>query len=166
MNTVVSALAESTRAKAQAGFALAAPDGFAVNAPGHPDAPELNGRAVAQEPSLRLPRAAWHNAQVGFQVYQDWLDIINAYPTMQGLPVYINATNTFVPEDGAPPAQNYPQGWLTTALNVINAEPQVQSLCWFLDLVPGDNRWDAFSLARKPGRMLDAAEEFDALLKR
>jgi hypothetical protein len=163
MNSLVNRLDEGARAKAQAGFALAAPDGFAVNASGHPDAPELQGRNAAEEPRLSLPRADWNGAQAGFQVYQDWLNIINAYTMIRGLPVYINATNTLAP-DGAPPAQNYPQGWLTAALDVINAEPQVQSLCWFLDLVPGDSRWDAFSLTRKPGRLIYAAEEFDALL--
>ncbi len=66
-----------------------------------------------------------------------------------------------------PPAQNYPRGWLTAALAEINAEPQVRALCWFLDEDrSGDDRWDYFSLTRQPGRLLDAAEELDALLQR
>ncbi len=63
------------------------------------------------------------------------------------------------------PAQNYPSGWLTSALEVVNGEPQIQTLCWFLDLIPGDTRWDDFSLARERGRMVEAAAEFDALLR-
>ncbi|MCX6048383.1 MAG: hypothetical protein NT075_25045 [Chloroflexi bacterium] len=166
MNTLVSLLDESTRAKMKAGFPLAAPNGFALHAPGRPDAPELAGHAAAEEPRFALPRSTWHSAQAGFQIYHDWLDIINAYPTTHGLPVYISATNTTVPDGGLPPAQNYPQGWLTNALATINAEPQVQALCWFMDLVPGDDHWDAFSLTRQPGRMIYAAEEFDGLLQR
>ena len=48
---------------------------------------------------------------------------------------------------------------------VINTEPQVHTLCWFLDLMPGDDRWDDFSLTRQRGKLLYAAEEFDALLQ-
>jgi hypothetical protein len=48
---------------------------------------------------------------------------------------------------------------------VVNADPRVHAMCWFLDLIPGDDSWDAFSLARGQGRMLYAAEEFDALLQ-
>jgi hypothetical protein len=102
---------------------------------------------------------------VGFQVYRDWLKIINASETMRGLPIYIVSTNTFDREAGVPPAQNYPQGWLTTALGVVNAEPQVQALCWFLDEFPHSEQWDYFSLTRHPGRLVDAAEEFDWLLR-
>lgn len=91
--------------------------------------------------------------------------MIDRYATLAGLPVYLTATNTFAPDDPVPPAQNYPQGWLTTAYSVVNADPRVQALCWFLDLVPGDDRWDDFSLARGQGRLIYAAEEFDALLQ-
>ncbi len=167
MNTLVALLDESARAKAQAGFALTAPDGFAVNAPGRPNAPELQGRAPAAEPRVDLKRAAWNGAQAGFRVYRDWLAIINAYPTTRGLPVFINATNTFTPDEGIVPAQNYPRGWLTSAYEVINAEPQVQALSWFLDEdKSADGRWDAYSLTKGIGRVYDAAREFDALLQR
>lgn len=167
MNTLVARLDESARAKTEAGFALTAPDGFAVNAPGRPNAPELNGRAAADEPRYDLKRAAWNGAQAGFRVYRDWLDIINAYPTTRGLPVFINATNTFTPDEGIVPAQNYPRGWLTSAYEVINADPQVQALCWFLDEdKSADGRWDAYSLTKGIGRVYDAAEEFDELLQR
>lgn len=165
MATLVQRLDEGARAKAVAGIPLAAPDGFDVQAPGRPDAPELAGHARADEPRLALPRAAWGGAQVGFQVYRDWLKIINASETMRGLPIYIVSTNTFDREAGVPPAQNYPQGWLTTALGVVNAEPQVQALCWFLDEFPHSEQWDYFSLTRHPGRLVDAAEEFDWLLR-
>jgi hypothetical protein len=82
------------------------------------------------------------------------------------MPVYITSANTFVSDEGIPPAQNYPRGWLTTALEVIDQEPQVQALCWFMDYFPHDVQWDYFSLTQHPGRLLDATEEFDALLER
>ncbi|MEW6232116.1 MAG: hypothetical protein AB1566_07380 [Chloroflexota bacterium] len=166
MNSLAVALDEGARAKAAMGIPLAAPDGFAVQAPGRPGALELAGRGGAEEPGLDLRRAAWGGAQAGFRVYQEWLAIINAYPTTRGLPVYISSTNTFAPDEGTPPAQNYPRGWLTTALEVINGEPQVLALCWFLDGPLGDAQWDWFSLSRRPGRLIEAAEEFEALLKR
>ena len=166
MNTLVAALDEGARAKSAAGIPLAAPDGFALHVPGRPEALELAGWDRAEEPRLGLPRAEWKGAQAGFRVYRDWLAIINAYPTTRGLPVYITSTNTFAPDEGTPPAQNYPPGWLTTALEVINGEPQVQALCWFLDEDrSGDPRWDWFSLTQHPGRLIYAAEEFDALLR-
>ena len=165
MNTLVAALDESAQAKAAAGIPLTAPDGFALQAPGRPNAPELDGHDRAEEPRLDLRRAEWDGAQAGFRVYRDWLAIINAYPTTRGLPVYVTSTNTFTPDEGIPPAQNYPPGWLTAALEVVNAEPQVKALCWFLDYFPHDAQWEWFSLTRQPGRMIDAAEEFDALLR-
>jgi hypothetical protein len=163
--TLVSALDESARAKAAAGIAQAGPDGFALNAPGRPYAAELGDTPAALEPQTDLLRVDWNHAQAGFRIYRNWLEIINAYPTTRGLPAYLSATNTFTADEGLPPAQNYPEGWLTTALAEINAEPQIHALCWFLDLVPGDDRWDAFSLSRQQGRMLFAAEEFDRLLR-
>ena len=54
---------------------------------------------------------------------------------------------------------------LRAAFHLISDDPRVQAMCWFLDLIPGDDRWDAFSLARRQGRMLYADEEFDALLQ-
>jgi hypothetical protein len=165
MNTLVALLDEGARAKAAAGIPLTAPDGFDVQAPGHPDAPEMAGALRADEPRVDLRREAWDGARVGFGVYRDWLDIINAYPTTRGLPVYIISTNTYDREAGIPPAQNYPRGWLTAALDVIDAEPQVAALCWFLDDFPHSDEWDWFSLTEQPGRLVDAAEEFDTLLR-
>jgi hypothetical protein len=166
MNTLVALLDEGAQAKAAVNIPFSAPDGFAVNAPGRPDAPELAGRAASEEPRLDLPRAEWNGAQVGFRVYRDWLDIINRYLTTRGLPVYINSANTFAPDEGIAPTQNYARGWLTSAFDVINGEPQVQALCWFLDDdFSKDTRWDGFSLTKQIGRMKDAAEEFDALLQ-
>ena len=165
MNSLVAALDASVRTKAAAGIALAAPDGFAVQAPGRPDAPELAGWGGAEEPRVDLPRADWGGAQAGFRVYRDWLAIINAYPSTRGLPVYITASNTFAPDEGVPPAQNYPRGWLTAALEAINQEPQVWALCWFMDGPLSDEQWGAFSLSRGVGRMAEAAQEFDALLR-
>ncbi len=165
MHTLVAFLDAGAQAKAAAGVALGAPDGFDIQAPGHPDAPEMAGDLRADEPRVDLPRAAWGGAQAGFRVYQDWLDIINAYPTTRGLPVYIISTNTYDRAAGIPPAQNYPRGWLTTALDVMNVEPQVVALCWFLDDFPHSDQWDWFSLTQQPGRLVDAAEEFDQLLQ-
>ncbi len=174
MNTLVATLVAGAQAKAAAGIPLAAPDGFAVNAAGNPLAPELGDRDPADEPLVDLPREEWNGAQAGFRVYRDWLAIVNSYPTTQGLPLYITAANTYAagaqPDVADPnallPAQNYPKGWLTNALTAINQEPQVHALCWFLDLIPGDNTWDAFSLARQPGRLVEAAAEFEELLTR
>jgi hypothetical protein len=165
MNTVVALLDEGVQAKAEAGVPLAAPDGFAVHASGRPEAPELAGQAESEEPRIDLPRVEWGGAQAGFRIYRDWLDIVNAYPTTRGLPVYITTANTYVRDEGVPPAQNYPSGWLTTALEVVNEEPQVHALCWFIDDFPHDTQWDQFSLAQRPGRLADAAEEFDTLLR-
>ncbi len=125
----------------------------------------MAGLAASEEPRTDLLRAEWGGAQAGFRVYRDWLDIINAYPTTAGLPVYIMTANTFIAGEGVPPSQNYPDGWLTTALDVVNDEPQVHALCWFIDDFPHDTQWDQFSLAQRLGRMADAAEEFDGLLR-
>jgi hypothetical protein len=165
MNTLVAYLDAAAQAKAAAGIPLAAPDGFDVQAVGHPDLPEMEGRPRAEEPTLDLAREAWDGAQAGFRIYEEWLAIINAYPTTRGLPVYIISTNTYDREADVPPAQNYPRGWLTNALAEINREPQIQALCWFLDAFPHDTQWDWFSLTEQPGRLVDAAEEFDALLR-
>ncbi|RLC88337.1 MAG: hypothetical protein DRJ03_03150 [Chloroflexi bacterium] len=164
-NTLIAALDEGARAKAATGIPLTAPDGFAVQAAGRPAAPELAGRDADEEPRLDLKRGEWNGAQAGFRVYREWLDIVNAYSTTRGLPVYLTVANTFAPDESVPPAQNYPRGWLTAALGVINEEPQIKALCWFLDYFPHDTQWEYFSLTRQPGRLLDAAEEFDLLLK-
>ncbi len=162
LNTLVAAVDESARAKTEAGMPLSAPDGFAIQAPARLDA----STSSAQEPSLELRKKEWGEAQAGFRVYDDWLDIINSYATTRGMPIFITSTNTFAPDVNTVPAQNYVRGWLTSALQAINAEPQVQALCWFLDDDrSGDTRWDWFSLTKHPGKMVDAAEEFDSLLQ-
>jgi hypothetical protein len=167
MNTLVHALDSSARLKSEAGIPLAAPDGFALHAPGRPSAPELGAVDPGQEPRQDMPRDAWDGAQAGFRVYRDMLDVINAYPSSRGLPVYITSTNTFSSGEDIPPAQNYPQGWLTAALQEINDQPQVRALCWFLDDDrSGDARWNYFSLGERTGRLVYAAEEFDALLQK
>jgi hypothetical protein len=165
MNTLVALLDEGAQAKAAAGIPLAAPDGFAIHASGRPEALELAGQSGAEEPRIDLPRSEWNDAQAGFRIYRDWLDIVNAYPTTRGLPVYITTVNTYIKDEGLLPSQNYPSGWLTTALEVINEESQVHALCWFIDDFPYDTQWDQFSLTQHPGRLAEAAQEFDALLE-
>lgn len=164
-NTLVAMVNEATRERALAGIALAAPDGFAVQAPGRPDASELTDAERANEPRIDLQRSSWNGAQAGFRVYQDWLDVINVHPDASGLPVYITSTNTFQPDVAMEPAQNYPPGWLTTALDVVNQDPQIVALCWFLDVFPHDDQWDFFSLTNPRGLMVNAADEFDFLLQ-
>jgi len=159
MNTLVAALDEAAQQRA-----WAAPDGFAIQAPGRPDAPEFGSTPNPDEPTLDLRRAEWNGAQMGFRVFEDWLDIINAYPTTRGLPAYITSTNTFAPGSEAAPAENYPPGWLTNALEVANREPQIQALCWFVDEFPLDKQWELYSLTDPHGRLAEAAAEFDQLL--
>lgn len=165
MNTLVAHLDESARTKAGAGVTLAAPDGFDVQAPGTPDAPELSDTLRSDEPRRDLVRERWEGARIGFGVYRDWLSIINSYATTKGLPVYVVSTNTYDRVNDIPPAQNYPAGWLTTALEVVNDEPQIKALVWFLDDFPHSDEWDWFSLTEQSGRLVDAAEEFDRLLR-
>jgi hypothetical protein len=160
-NTLVAALTEAAQSKAAIGLPDIAPGGFAVQASGRPEATLI----PADEPRLDLTRAEWPGAQAGFRVYRDWLDIINAHAATRGLPVYITSSNTFTPDTNVPPAQNYPTGWLTAALDVINHEPQIKALCWFIDDFSHDQQWDLFSLTKHPGRLIDAAEEFDHLLQ-
>lgn len=164
MNTLVALLDESARAKSALGMPFAAPDGFALHAPGRP---ELAGEQAAQEPLMNLHMPGWGAAQAGFRVYRDWLDIINAYPTTQGRPVYLTSVNTYTAAEGVPPAQNYPAGWLTAAWQEVRTRPQVEALCWFVDLErSGADTWDRFSLSRRPGRLIYAAEEFEILLQK
>ena len=165
-NTLIFYIEQSEQAKGSADISLAGPDGFAVQAPGNPAAPELGHQSAAREPNLDLGRASWQGAQVGFGVYRDWLAVINSYPSTQNLPVFISATNTFVPGDEITPAQNYPSGWLTTALDTVNQTPQIKSLIWFMDDLGHDTQWEAFSLTQQVGRLADAADEFDLLLQR
>ena len=165
MDALAASIDQGATTKALAGIAWGVPDGFAVQAPGRPLAPELEGADGADEPRREISRAEWNGAQAGFQIYREWITVIDRYTTLQGLPIYMKSTNTFAPDEGVPPAQNYPQGWLTTAYSVVNADPRVHAMCWFLDLIPGDTSWDAFSLARRQGRMLYADEEFETLLQ-
>jgi len=119
----------------------------------------------ADEPRTDLRSDQWGGARIGFRVYKDWLAIINTYPTTRGLPAYIISTNTYDREAGIPPAQNYPSGWLGAALDVVNDEPQIAALVWFLDEFPHSDEWDWFSLTEQSGRLADAAREFDTLLR-
>lgn len=164
-NTLISVLNQTAQAKSAIGLPFAAPDGFALQAFGRPDLQQMAPFAPATEPLLDLRQPDWGSAQMGFRVYQDWLAIINNYPTTIGLPTFIVATNTFNFEAGTPPAQNYPSGWLTNALTIINEEPQILAMCWFIDYFPHDDQWDFFSLTQPRGRTIDAAQEFDALLQ-
>lgn len=164
MNTLVAALDASAQANEALGIPFTAPDGFAVQAPGHPSAPELESNTRAKEPQIDLRQQAWSGAQAGFRVYQDWLNIINHYPHTQSLPIYITSTNTFEADSNVRPAENYPKGWLSTAFEVVNQEPQILALCWFLDEFPLDTQWELFSLTSPRGLLVDAADEFDRLL--
>ncbi len=164
-NTLAAALDASASARDKAGIPLAAPDGFALQAPAALDAPELGGASGASEPSLDLHRAAWKGARIGFGVYRDWQDIVNAYPYLRGLPLYLTSANTYLPGSETNPAQNYPRGWLTAALAQANAEPQIQALCWYLDVAPPDRQWEFFSLTDPRGLLVEAADEFDQLLR-
>ncbi|MCA9944104.1 MAG: hypothetical protein KC449_11515 [Anaerolineales bacterium] len=164
MNTMVYFINEGVVAKTAVGISDTAPDGFAIQAFGRVDAPSLTANLRAEEPFLDIHLPEWGDGQAGFRVYEDWLAVINSYPHTLGKPIYINATNTFDPLTGAQPAENYPTGWLTNALQTINAEPQIVALCWFIDSFPHDDQWQLFSLSQPRGLLLDAAEEFELLL--
>jgi hypothetical protein len=125
----------------------------------------LASRNPAEEPLLDLPRSTWGGAQAGFRVYREWMQAVNTYPTTRGLPAYLTASNTFASDSGTPPSENYPVGWLTSALRAVEAEPQVQALVWFIDGPLDDAQWDGFSLAKGEGRLSEAAAEFDSLLR-
>lgn len=161
-NTLVAQLDRTITQKSAAGIPLVAPDGFALNAFGRPEAlPDQPSR----EPATDLRRPEWGAAQAGFRVYRDWLRIINQYPTTRGAPAFISAVNTYTPDTRIVPLQNYPAGWLPTALQEINAEPQIQALCWFVDLPFGET-WQEWSLAQPQGNLYNAAADFDLLLQR
>lgn len=159
MNSLVDYLDVSSTAKATAGFPEATPDGFAVQAPGRPEAVAN----PAQEPLIDIYDPEWSGTEYGFRVYQDWLNIINKYRTTRGLPVYITSTNTYTPDLQIEPAQNYPAGWLTNALEQVDSEPQIKALCWYTDL-PYD-KWANYSLQAQLLRVKSAALEFEELLK-
>ncbi|GIK56576.1 MAG: hypothetical protein HND44_03450 [Chloroflexi bacterium] len=165
MHTLVTLLDETAQARAAAGIPLAAPDGFAIDAPGNPESAKMDGQPPAQEPQTDLISATWHGAQLGFRVYRDWLGIINNTATTHGLPVYIIASNTYGADSTALPAQTYPEGWLAQALAEINQQPQVHSLCWFVDYFSYGDQWAEFSLTAPVGQMAAAAAEFDTLLQ-
>jgi hypothetical protein len=164
MNTLVAHLNTSAQAKAAQGISDGAPDGFAVQAFGRVDVPELLPGQRPQEPFFDLHRPEWGQAQMGFRVYRDWLNIINSYDHTAGKPVYISAANTFDRDNGRTPAENYPAGWLTNALTAVNQEPQIAALCWFIDTFPHDEQWAMFSLTAPRGLLLEGAQEFDELL--
>ncbi len=164
MNSVVAYVNAAASAKIEHGISDAAPDGFAIQAFGRVDAPGLSPEQRAQEPLLTLHRDAWGAAQAGFRIYQDWLDVINLYEYTAGKPVYINASNTMDSETGRCPSDNYPPGWLGNALKAINQEPQIQMLGWFMDWFPHDEQWAMFSLTAPRGLLIEASQEFDALL--
>ena len=161
-NTLVAQLDATIREKSAAGILLVAPDGFALNAFGRPEA---LSEEPSREPATDLSRPEWGAAQAGFRVYRDWLRIINQYPATRGAPAFISAANTYTPDSRIVPLQNYPAGWLPTAFDEINREPQVQALCWFVDLPFGDT-WQEWSLAQPQGNLYDAAADFDLLLQR
>jgi hypothetical protein len=168
MNTLVALLDKSAIASALAGLPYASPDGFALQVPGRPDLSLMGSIDPALEPRTTLKHAEWGDAQAGFRIYRDWMAIVNAHESTRGLPLYVTSMNTFAPglaPTPDPPAKNYPRGWLRTALEEINREPQIHALCWFVDGIPGDDRWDLYSLQKRTGRLSDAADEFDALLK-
>lgn len=162
MNTMVHFINEGVVAKTAVGISDTAPDGFAIQAFGRVN--ELTPDQRAQEPLLDIYLPEWGEGQAGFRVYEEWLAVINSYPYTRGKPAYINAANTFDTLTGEQPADNYPTGWLTNALKVINEEPQIVALCWFIDSFPHDDQWEMFSLTQPRGLLLDAAEEFELLL--
>jgi hypothetical protein len=164
MNSLTAYINAAANAKMENGISAAAPDGFAIQAFGRVEAPELSSTQQAQEPLLALHRDEWGDAQAGFRIFEDWLDIINQYEYTTGKPVYINASNTFDSETGRFPAENYPAGWLSNALAAVNEEPQIQTLGWFMDGFAHDEQWAMFSLTTPRGLLTEASEEFDALL--
>jgi len=163
-----------------AGGATAGQPGASAGDPGGTGDPGASGSsggngdgdadgAGAREPGMDLRRLGggardWRGAQAGFRVYRDWLAVINSFEATRGLPAYVTASNTFAPDEGVAPADNYPPGWLAAALAEVDGAPQVQALCWFVDGKPGDDQWAAFQLADPRGRLVEAAGEFDRLL--
>ena len=101
----------------------------------------------------------------GFGHYRDWLASINRFELTRGWPAYITASNTFNPDVGSAPSENYTEGWLSAALASVASEPQIKSLCWFVDGIPGDTQWLDFQLTEPRGNLRLAAEEFDRLLR-
>ena len=165
-NTLVAELEASVLEKQAAGLADVAPDGFAVTAVGRVAMAEALGFDGGGEPTLDLPVETWGGAQGGFRVYRDWQAVLAGYPTLAGKPLYLTAVNTFVPDGTDTPAENYPSGWLTTALAEVEAQHQIEALIWFADTSPTDSQWVSFALTLPKGNLIDAAREFDQLLQR
>lgn len=163
--TVLTFIDEAAQERAATGISQAWPDGFTVQAFGGLNSADLLPTQHLLEPQLNLPHPQWPQAQAGFQVYQDWLAVINSFATMQAAPVYITASNTHQPGSPITPAQNYPAGWLTAAFAEINQEPQVAALCWFVDYLPVDEQWALYSLSNPQGSLVEASAEFDGLLE-
>lgn len=206
-DALLAELERGAAAKAELGLSDMMPDGFALNAPGRPEAPELvlAGVDPAAEPGVDLRRADWPALgltglrlpataleaglewlldggafgssplpsklldplapQAGFRVYRDWMAVIDGHSLTRGLPAYITAANTFVPDSGLPPAEGYPAGWLRAAQAELATQPRLRALCWFVDGIPGDPQWGAFQLSAPEGRSAAAAEDFDGLLQ-
>lgn len=164
MNSILAYINESATTKSALGIDGAAPDGFAVQAFGRINHADVPAEEAFLEPRLSLRHNEWEAAQAGFQIYTDWLQIINSYPYTSGKPVFISATNTFDGTQSSVPAENYPPGWLTEAAHVIDQEPQIRSLCWFMDYFARDTQWSMFSLTDQPGQLAHAADEFELLL--
>lgn len=165
-NTLVADLDRSILEKEAAGLANSAPDGFAASAAGRTALAVEAGFPAAAEPGLDFPVAAWGGAQGGFRVYRDWVRILNTYPSLADSPLYLTAVNTYVPDGTSTPAENYPDGWLTAALDEVEAHRQVAALIWFADTSPTDAQWQYFALMYPKGNLVDAAREFEQLLQR
>lgn len=159
LNTVLGYIDQAAEMQARRGRPQMWADGVAIQAFGR-----VNGLKVPfQEPSTnQLDKGA----QNGFRVYRDALTVVNQHPYTNGKPVYITATNTLDSKKSSTPSQNYPKGWLATALAEVNRQPQIAALCWFIDSFPYDDQWDEFSLQERKGNLKDAADEFDRLLQR
>ncbi len=163
MNTLVHALNATAVEKQENGIPYANPDGFSIPASGRPEA--LNKERASLEPLMDIKLPGWKDAQAGFRIYSDWMELINSYPATRGLPLYILGTNTYCFDVKAAPAENYPEGWLKSALQAVNGVPQIHALCWFMDYYPYDDRWKYYSLSSREGQMLYAADDFDELLR-
>ncbi len=162
-HTLLGFIDEAAQERAAIGIAQAWPDGFAIQAFGNVESLPVAERPL--EPLKSIPHPQWPAAQAGFRVYQDWLAVINSFPTLQTFPVYITASNTHQPGITPTPAENYPTGWLTNALAAIQQEPQIKTFCWFIDFLPVDTQWAMFSLFEAQGTVSQANDEFESLLE-
>ncbi len=165
-NTLAAHLEYAALEKQAAGLSDATPDGFALAASGRIATAVAMGRTPSEEPIMDMATPAWGGAQAGFQVYRDWMTVLRGYPTLASQPLYLTAVNTFVPDGTETPADNYPAGWLSTALVEIETQSQVAALIWFSDTSPTDAQWQYFALTFPKGNLVDAAREFEQLLQR